>query len=465
MANNYRSFKILFSYICAIMLEVFQKHLSFLDGAAADKKFLLAVSGGLDSIVMLELFRLSGYSYSIAHCNFKLRGKESDEDERFVKKLATKTKVPCFSVKFKTEEYCMGNKISIQMGARNLRYRWLEETRLKNKLDYVVTAHHADDAIETFFINLFRGTGISGLHGIAGKNGKVIRPMLPFYRKEIENFGTENKLEWREDSSNSTDKYERNKIRHHLMPVLEEVNSKAKESIITTIENLGRTELMLNKLLETFVSKYIRINNNRTFIGLDFFKDLVPASDFLFEVIRKFGFNYIQCKQIVERVKGQPGKAFISETHKLAIDRKYLIIESLVVEKELEKVEIGKDLKELVTSTHAFKFSRQKNNKSFAIPKTNDTAALDFDKLSFPVVIRKWEKGDRFYPLGMNKPKKLSDFLIDNKVSMPDKAGVNVLVSGGNIVWVAGYRLDERFKVTEATKNVYLCKLKNTIIL
>lgn len=447
------------------MLEVFQKYLTFLDVAAADKKFLLAVSGGLDSIVMLELFRLSGCRYSIAHCNFKLRGKESDEDEKFVKKLATKTKMPCFSVKFNTEEYCTESKISIQMGARDLRYKWLEETRLKNKLDYIVTAHHADDAIETFFINLFRGTGISGLHGIGGKTGKVIRPMLPFYRKEIENYAIENKLEWREDSSNSTDKYERNKIRHHLMPVLEKINSKAKESIITTIENLGRTELMLNRLLGTFVSKDISINDNRTFISLDFFKNLVPASDYLFEVIRKFGFNYDQCKQISECIKGQPGKAFITGTHKLVIDRRYLIIESLVAEREPEKVEIGKELKELVTSTGVYKFSLHKNSKSFALPKTNDTAALDFDKLCFPLVIRKWENGDRFYPLGMNKPKKLSNFLIDNKVSMPDKARVHVLISGGEIAWVPGYRLDERFKVAKATKNVYLCKLQNTIIL
>jgi tRNA(Ile)-lysidine synthase len=444
------------------MLEVFQNYLSFLDSAPDNKKFLLAISGGLDSIVTLELFRQSGYNYSIAHCNFQLRGKESEGDLKFVKKFASQTNVPFYSVRYDTESYCSENKMSVQMGARELRYKWLEEIRQKNKLDYIVTAHHADDAIETFFINLIRGTGISGLHGIPAKNEKIIRPMLPFYRKDIEIFAKENKLKWREDSSNATDKYERNKIRHLLLPELEEINPKAKESIIATIENIGRTELILNKSIASITSKYIQKEENRVLINLEFFKELIPAANYLYEVIKKFDFNYEQCRQIVDASKGQPGKTFLSDSHQIVIDRKNLIIEPLSCYQENRTFEVGKEVEELITKSNKYSFGTLKNAKGITIPKTPDTATLDFDKLSFPLTIRKWEKGDRFYPLGMKKPKKLSNFLIDNKVPMPDKALVNVLVSGEDIAWVIGYRLDERFKITKATKNLYLCKSQKT---
>ena len=446
------------------MLEAFQNNLSFLDKDASGKKFLLAVSGGLDSIVMAELFKLSAYDFSIAHCNFQLRGKESHGDEKFVEKLAAKYKVKFHSTRFETEKYCSENKVSIQMGARQLRYEWLENIRQKSKHDYLVTAHHADDAIETFFINLLRGTGISGLHGIKERNENVIRPMLHFYRKDIEKFAKKNKLKWREDSSNSTDKYERNKIRHHLLPLMEEINSKAKESIVATMENLVRTETILSDSMERIAAKYISSQEGETSIGFDFFKELNPAPAYLYEVIKKYGFNYEQCLQIVESASRQSGKMFLSENYRLVIDRKKIIIGDLI-KNDTGVWEVETDDKELFTPKATYIFNTFKRTADFKIPTNPKTIALDLDKLTFPLKIRKWEKGDKFYPLGMKKPKKVSDFLIDNKVSVPDKDKTYVLISAGEIAWIIGHRPDDRFKVTTATKNLYLCSLQNAITL
>lgn len=460
------------------MLDAFQKQLSELVvgsqwsvGAqypipnTPHPQFLLAVSGGLDSVVMTELFRVSRYKCSIAHCNFRLRGRESDSDESFVKELAKKFKMPFFSVKFDTVKFCKENKLSIQMGARQLRYDWLEEIRKANNLDYIVTAHHADDAIETFFINLLRGTGISGLHGIKAKNENTIRPLLGFYRNEIENFAKEKKLEWREDSSNSSDKYERNKIRHHLIPMLEEINPKAKESISSTIGNLERTEEIVNSSIKAIKGKYISSKGDSLYIHFDFFKEPNPAAIYLFEVLKEYGFNYEQCLQIAESVKGQSGKVFLSDSHQITVDRGKLIIEKIRRGNTKEIFEIGNDCNELLANNRLYRFETLHKTSSFIIPKETEIAALDFNKLTFPLKIRKWANGDKFYPLGMDKPKKVSDFLIDNKVSLPDKEQVYVLLSGGTIVWLIGQRIDDRFKVTEATKNVYLCKLQKATTL
>jgi tRNA(Ile)-lysidine synthase len=459
------SFKAPFLTFVTIMLQAFQKQLSEIVNPPTGKKFLLAVSGGLDSIVIAELFRLSGYSYSIAHCNFQLRGKESDEDENFVKELAVKSGVPFYSIRFDTEKFCLENKLSIQMGARQLRYEWLEKTRNDNGLDYLVTAHQKDDILETFFINLLRGTGISGLHGIPAKNGNIIRPLLHFYRKEITDFAKENNLAWREDSSNESDKYERNKIRHHLVPMLEEMNPKAKESISATIENIGRTELILNNSLDALTSGFISKKDNRILIHFDFFKKLNHPSVYLYELIKSFGYNYEQCLQITDSINGQPGKCFLSDTHRVIIDRENLIITPIIGINETSTYEVTKELEEIITESHVYSFKTHKNTLGNKIPVEPEAATLDFDKLTFPLKIRKWEHGDKFYPLGMNKPKKVSDFLIDTKVSVPDKEQVYVLVSGNDIAWLIGYRPDERFKVTEATKNLYLCILQKAISL
>jgi len=413
---------------------------------------------------MTELFRLAGYNYSIAHCNFQLRGNESDGDEKFVKELAVNQQVLFFSTRFETEKFCAENKVSVQMGARQLRYTWLEEIRQKNKLDYIVLAHHADDAIETFFINLLRGTGISGLHGIKARNESSIRPMLNFYRKDIEVFAAKNKLRWREDSSNETDKYERNKIRHHLLPALEEINEKAKESITATINNLARTELILNDSIDKADGKYISLEGERTYIHYDFFKELAPPVEYLYEAIKKMGFNYEQCLQIEENRRQQPGKIFLSDTHRMVMDRENLIIEPITGNDIESFFEVNDEMEELVAGSNTYLFKILEKDMDFKIPTASpEKVALDFDKLIFPLKIRKWENGDKFYPLGMDKPKKVSDFLIDNKVSIPDKNKIYVLISGDQIAWLIGCRPDERFKVTKGTKKIYLCTSQKVI--
>ncbi len=421
---------------------------------------MLAVSGGVDSVVMAQMFFLAGYDFSIAHCNFQLRGKESDADEKFVKGLAKEFDVPCYTSKFDTEKYCLQHKVSVQMGARELRYEWLEETRKSNKLDYLVTAHHADDTIETFFINLLRGTGLHGLHGIKEKSGKVIRPLSRFYRSDIEKYAKENELEWREDKSNASDKYERNKIRHHLIPLLVNINPKAKETILNTIENIGKTEFVLNDSVERTIGSFITKEKKRILISLGFFSELNHPEDYLFEMIKSFGFKYDQCLQIKEAVKRQAGKVFLSNSHRILLDRKHLIIEHSPYKSNEIVHEISTGLTELITESGRYHFRTRKRTKSFVIPKEPEIAVLDYDKLRFPLEIRKWKKGDSFHPIGMKGAKKVSDFLIDNKISVFDKEEVTVLISGDEIAWVIGYRPDDRYKVTKATKNLYLCKLE-----
>lgn len=447
-----------FCTFVSVMVEAFQKYLSELVPSNETPSFLLAVSGGLDSVVMAEMFRRSGYNYGIAHCNFQLRGQESNGDENFVKELAAKARVPFFHIQFDTVTFCKDNKLSVQMGARQLRYEWFEQVRQENGFDYLVTAHHADDAIETFFINLLRGTGISGLHGIKARNEHIVRPLLKFYRKEMEEFATANQLKWRDDSSNNSDKYERNKIRHHLLPLLEKINPGAKESITSTIENLAKAELLLNDTIKKITYRFTNIEGERIRIPFTFFKEFTHSDIYLYEIIKEMGFNYAQCQQIVANSKGQPGQLFLSATHRLVIDREKLIIEPYSGPNNHFEIEINEATNELLLGKYKYIFNTVEKTADFQISTDARIAHLDFDKLKFPLKIRNWKEGDRFYPLGMDKPKKISDFLVDNKVSLPDKEHVYVLVSGNEIAWLIGYRPDERFKVTKGTKKVYLCK-------
>ncbi len=459
-------FNLHFLTFVPVMLDAFQKQLLALENNPAGKKFLLAVSGGLDSAVLAELFALSAFDYSIAHCNFQLRGKESDGDENFVKKLAAKSNVSFFSVKFETEKFCADNRVSVQMGARQLRYEWLKEIKTKNKFDYIVTAHHADDSIETFFINLLRGTGIAGLKGIRAKNEDVIRPMLGFYRAEIEKFAKKNKLKWREDSSNSSDKYERNRIRHHVIPALEKTDENAKRNIRQSMSMLASVEEIYRKAIAEKASEFVKKDKTKVEIDLGLFAGSKHTALYLYELIKEFGFGYDQTEMVVACIskKEYSGKEFYSNYHRLVIDRKSLSVipikkeegKSFMVNPGFKMINLG--------DTYCW-FEKLKKTKNFKPDPSPEIAALDFDKLSFPLQVRKWKQGDRFYPLGMQKPKKLSNFLIDNKVSVLDKEQVYVLVSGSKIAWIMGYRIDDRFKVTSATKNLYLCKLQKAISL
>lgn len=425
-------------------------------------KILLTVSGGVDSIVMCELFHKSKLKFGIAHCNFQLRGKESDEDEKFVKQLAVKYNVPFYCKRFNTKEYVAQNNVSIQMAARELRYQWFEEIRNNEKYKYIATAHHTDDAIETFFINLIRGTGIAGLHGIVPKQGNIIRPLLFASKNKIEEYATTNKLKYREDSSNASDKYVRNKIRHHLIPLLKEINPAVENAINATIERLSEVEIIYKNEIEKQRTQLLK-NENKTYsISIKELKMLNVMPTYLYEFLKPFNFNADTVKEISTALDGESGKQFLSPTHRLVKDRETLIIEEYVglgVKDLRIKIKIERNKKKLVVENLHFTFKIQ--NTKYIIPKSKTTACLDYDKLQFPLEIRKWQQGDTFYPLNMKGKKKLSDFFIDNKLPLNRKENVWLLTSAGKIVWVIGMRIDNRFKVTDQTTKIYFAELMN----
>jgi tRNA(Ile)-lysidine synthase len=440
------------------MLKPFQKNLSDLVPEAKHKSFLLAVSSGVDSMVMAELFLVSGFKLAIAHCNFGLRGKESDGDESFVKEWARKHKVHFHTKRFDTKKYAARHKLSIQMAARELRYQWLNQLRENLEFDHIAIAHNSDDIIETFFINLLRGTGIAGLHGIAGSNQYIIRPLLGFSRKEIESYAKEMNIKWREDSSNATDKYERNKIRHHLIPLLDGINPNSRKGIHNTIENLQAVEEVYNQSIQKQLKTICSNKNGKTYLSIAALKKSEFPAIYIYEAIKGFGFNYAQAVEVADAMDKQSGKVFLANEHRITKDRSSFIIEVLPNAKPKEFM-VKPETKILSIDNFDIDFSADAMPKGFKPPVAATTACLDFSRLKFPLSIRKWQKGDKFYPLGMKKPKKVSDFLIDTKVSLSEKEDVFVLLSGNEIAWLIGRRIDERFKISNTTKKLYICNI------
>lgn len=439
-----------------------QKFLSYIKQEhlfTSKDRILLAVSGGVDSIVMCELFHTAGVSFAIAHCNFQLREHESDGDELFVKELAEKYAVPFHHKRFDTEAYTKKNKLSIQAAARELRYEWFEKIRSQQSYTCIATAHHQGDVIETFFINLIRGTGISGLRSIVPKQGLVIRPLLFANKKDILIYAAEQKLAYREDSSNASDKYLRNKIRHQLLPVLNEFNPSAESSIIHSIENLRQAEFIYRKAIEEVRSKVCTEKNGIVRISIPELKKLNPVSTYLYELLKPFGFNSSTASDIFTSLNGEPGKEFFGATHRLIKDRNFLIIESLAEEAE-EELLVYEDQEVLkIKDDKELHFKTRPNSALLKIPVSTGIAMLDKDKLQFPLEVRKWKKGDVFHPLGLKGKKKLSDFFIDKKLSLPEKEEALLLCSAGKIAWVIGMRLDERFKVKESTKSIFVVEV------
>lgn len=417
-------------------------------------KVLLTLSGGMDSMVMLELFHQAGYHFGIAHVNFKLRGEESDGDQKFVEGIAKKYDCPLYVTSFDTKEYAKQHKLSTQMAARELRYQFFEEVRLKNNYQFIATAHHTDDQVETLFINLLRGTGIAGLRGILPKQNALIRPLLFAKREEIVKFRVEHNLPFREDSSNASDNYLRNKIRHKLMPALEDLDANYLNLLNANMKRFGESEQIYKQHIELIRGDIQFEKAGKAYLSIEKLKKQSPLVTYLFELLKPFGFLFSQAEDIVQTLDHESGKQFFSETHELLKDREYLIIRAKLRNIEISEIKINKTTESLDNPIY-LKFKKLSLKDYFVMPTHNNIAALDYAKLKFPLSIRKWEKGDVFCPLGSKFKKKLSDFFIDRKFNLFEKEDAYLLCSAEDIVWIIGHQLDDRYKITNKTKDVF----------
>jgi tRNA(Ile)-lysidine synthase len=432
------------------MIDDFNKFISENRLIKPGDRILLAVSGGIDSMVMAHLFCMQDISIGIAHCNFSLRGPESDKDEQLVRQFAADRGIPFYTTRFETKAYAKRNRLSVQMAARDLRYTWFEEIRGKNGFDSIAIAHNLNDNIETLLINLTRGTGLTGMAGMKPVSNRIIRPLLFATREAIQTFQKGNDIAFREDMSNSETKYTRNKIRHLVIPVLKEINPSIEKTLNETAERFSG----LNEIVTEYISELREIITDRNDDYISFnisrLKSRLNNKAVLFELFRPYGITNALLTDLMKIIEGETGGLIITETHKIIKNRKELIVSEKVFpdetvftipDEESFTVFPGISSAKNVTITDIYE-----------IPSDPLLACIDAEKLTFPVIIRKWKPGDHFYPLGMSKSKKLSDYFIDNKYSGFDKENKFILESGGKIVWIIGDRIDDRFKITGKTK-------------
>jgi tRNA(Ile)-lysidine synthase len=414
---------------------------------------LVAVSGGLDSVVLLDVLHQLGARLAVAHCHFGLRGEEADADEQFVRKLAKQYEAPYFAEFFQTKAFAEREGISTQMAARLLRYRWWEQVRATNGYAAIVTAHHRRDAAETMLLNLTHGTGLAGLHGIQVKNGYVVRPLLACAKDDLYDYLVENRLIWREDASNDSPVYQRNRLRQQVLPVLREINPNLDNTLAATAERVGGAEEIVRRYVENVASQARRDEAEATYLDLAPLASAAAPALVLHELLRDFGFAWPVVKEIVAAFDGPAGKQFDSPTHRLVKDRGQLVITPRRLA-QYGTFQLAEGQEDLLADGLRLRTTYHEGT-GYEIPRSRSTAALDVDKLKFPLTLRRWQEGDWFMPLGMKGKKHLSDFLIDQKVPLNLKDEVRVLTSAdGKICWVVGWRVDERFKVDEATTRV-----------
>ena len=423
-----------------------------------DDKILLAVSGGKDSVLMTQLFAQSKYSFGIAHCNFQLRGDESEKDAVFVEKLAKELNVPFFKINFDTKEFATKEKISIQMSARDLRYDWLEKIRVAENYSFVAVAHHQTDSVETVLLNLVRGTGIAGLHGILPKRDHIVRPLLALTGEEVTQMIEEQGIAFREDESNKESKYARNRVRLEVLPAFKEINPTLEKTFSIASQRFLALEMFLNQQVATIrVKLFLEKEKGVFFVDISTLKAEGLDSFILYEIFRPFGFSEPILKDLLENLE-QPesGKIFYSETHQLLINRHELIVREIQ-----DKVEQAVFIPELPTVFSWYGKSYSLILKDLAIDKVDFrktmTVVLDADKVIFPLEVRVWRAGDFFKPLGLNGTKKISDFLINQKIALDEKNRIPLLInSNQDILSVCVLRIDDRYKITAETKKVII---------
>lgn len=429
------------------MLNKLKEHINQNFSFLEKSKLLLAISGGIDSMVMVHLLHQLKLDIALCHCNFQLRGLESFGDQNFVQEYANSNQIPLFLTQFDTEAFANDYKVSTQIAARELRYNWFYELLETEGYDYILTAHHADDNIETFLINLSRGTGLEGLVGIPAQNDKIIRPLLAFSRAEIQEYAKQNLIQWREDSSNASDKYLRNKIRHHLVPLLKDLNPKFLESFQKTQTYLQESQELVEDAAIMVYQQVAKEEGETIVFNLEQILRLPNYKSYLYQWLHEFGFT--AWEDVYDLAEGQSGKQVFSANYRLLKDRTTLIL-SPIPEDEEAIYFIEKDTVSIETPL-VLGFSKVKEIEN----ASHSTIFVDEDQLVYPLVLKKWEEGDAFQPFGMNgKTKKLSKLFKDEKLTLIQKENSWVLWSGNQIVWVVGIRQDERFRISNTTKSI-----------
>ncbi len=440
------------------LLQQFQQHWhrgSFMPKGAT---CLLAVSGGADSMVMAHLFRDARIPFAVAHCNYALRGEASDLDEQLVQQWCSEKNITFHHTHFDTKQKAAEWKKGIQETARILRYEYFEQVRKAHGYACIATAHHANDNVETLLINLFKGAGITGLHGILPVNGNIIRPLLFATREEITAYAHENKVPYRDDASNATDDYLRNAVRHNLVPVIKDLFPGAVRNVSDTIGRIGEAEQLYKKAIEQERKKLLEQRGHDYYIPILKLRHRKPLATILYELLQPFGFASAQVPHVQDLLTAETGRYISSSTHRIIRNRDFLVITTLPSETaDLVLIEAAPCT--VHTGKYSFSFSIQ--DKPKAIPVDTDEAYIDLATVEFPLILRPWRTGDYLYPLGMKmKMKKVKRLLIDEKVPLHEKEHVRILECAKRIVWVSGIRLDERFKLKESTEKVLVVKLK-----
>ena len=431
-------------------------------------KLLLAVSGGVDSVVLCELCKQAGFDFVMVHCNFQLRREESERDEKFVRELAEKYTVEIFVKKFETEKYAEEKKTSIQVAARELRYQWFNQIvngqwsmvngdnefthNSQPAIQYILTAHHANDNIETLLMNFFKGSGVAGLRGILPKHGTIIRPILFAKKAELIEFANKNHLSYVEDSSNESDKYTRNYFRNQLIPSIQKVFPQVEENLLNNIQRFNDIQTIYQESIAVHKNKLLEKKGGEVHIPVLKLLRSEPLATIVFEIIKDFGFTPNQTEEVIKLLRSDSGKYVQSNTYKIIKNRNWLIIapintviaETILIEEKDKHVEFSISKMEFKHIAPA----------AYKLSSSESIAYLDFDEIKFPLLLRKWKQGDYFYPLGMNRKKKLGKFFSDQKLSMTEKENVWVLEMNKKIIWIVGKRIDDRFKITPKTKSI-----------
>lgn len=439
--------------------ERFSMHMKSFSFLQKGQKQLLAVSGGADSVALCELMQLSGYDFAIAHCNFQLRGEESERDEVFVKQLGSKYEKEVLVKRFNTIQFAEERRLSIQVAARELRYAWFNELvndsskEKDERFHYILTAHHANDNIETLLMNFFKGTGLAGLHGILPHQNKLVRPLLPFKKEEINDFIKIRELDFVEDSSNSSDKYTRNFLRLKVVPLLKEIYPSLDENLKQNIQRFTQAEVLYNESVKRYKKMLLEIKGNEIHIPVFKLTKIVAYQSLLFEILKEYSFLPSQVKEVESILFSETGKYVQSSTHQAIKNRRWLIIAPISTGLSTHIViEEGNERIYYEDGSIAIRGQKLTEDTSLVTPK--EIAMLDAAEVSFPLLLRKWKQGDYFYPLGMSKKKKLSRFFIDQKLSKTEKEKIWVIESNKKIVWVVNYRIDNRFRITDKTSNI-----------